>query len=63
MTEWKVAYHKVLGINRSYNNIARTVVTDTNSTTLNKKLRDKNMKEYHEAVNKVFDFLNERGNL
>lgn len=63
MTEWKVAYHKVLDINRSYNNIARTVVADTNSTTLNKKLRDKNMKEYHEAVNKVFDFLNERGNL
>ena len=57
MTEWELAYHEVLDISKSYSNITRSILAETDAATLNKELRSKNMKEYYEAVKQVFDFL------
>ena len=62
MTEWEFAFHEVLDISRSYSNITRSVLAETDAKTLNKELESKNMKEYYEVVKQVFDFRNERGN-
>ena len=62
VTEWELAYHEVLDISKSYSNITRSILAETDATALNNELRSKNMKEYYEAVKQVFDFLNERGN-
>ena len=62
VTEWELAYHEVLTISKSYSNITRSILVETDTTKLNKELWSKNMKKYYEAVKQVFDFFNERGN-
>ena len=62
VTEWELAYHEVLDIRKSYSNITRSILAETDATTLNKKLRSKNMNEYYEAVKQAVDFLNKRSN-
>ena len=61
MTEWELVYHEVLDISKSYSNITRSILAETNATTLNKELRSKNVKHYQEAVKQVLDFLNKTG--
>ena len=39
MTEWELAYHEVLEISQSYSNITRSILAETDATTLNKELR------------------------
>ena len=62
VTEWELAYHEVLAISKCYNNITKSVLAETDAKILNKELRSKNMKEYHDAVKQVFNFLNDMGN-
>ena len=62
VTEWELACHEVLAISKSYSNITRSILVETDTTKLNKELLSKNMKKYYEAVKQVFDFFNERGN-
>ena len=62
VTEWELAYHEVLDISKSYSNIKRSILAETDAATLSKEFRSKNMKEYYEALKQVLDFLIERGN-
>ena len=39
VTEWELAYHEVLEISQSYSNITRSILAETDATTLNKELR------------------------
>ena len=60
-TQWELAYHEALDISKSYCNITRSILAETDATTLNKELRSKNMKNYYVAVKQIFNFLNESG--
>ena len=50
MTEWELAYHESQDISKSYSNIARLILAETDATALSKELQSKNMNEYYEAV-------------
>ena len=50
VTEWELAYHEVLDISKSYSNITRSILAETDTTKLKKELQSKNMKKYYEAV-------------
>ena len=47
----------VLDISKRYSIITKSLLEETDATTLNKELWSKNMKEYYEAVKQVFDVL------
>ena len=46
VTEWELAYHEVPDISKSYSNIARSILAETDARTLNKELLSKTMKDY-----------------
>ena len=62
VTEWELAYHEVLAISKSYGEIWESVLANTDANLLYKELRNRNIWEYKEAVNKFFLFIKERSN-
>ena len=63
VTEWELAYHEVLAISKSYGEISESVLANTDANLLYKELRNRNIWEYIEAVNKFFLFIKERSNI
>ena len=54
VTEWVLTYLEVLAISKIYSKISKSVLVNTGANPFHKKLKNRNILEYNEAVNKVF---------
>ena len=55
ITAWELAYHKALAINsKGYGEISKSVLANTDATSLHKELRNRNILEYSDIANQFF---------
>ena len=54
VTEWELACYDVIDVSKNCSNITRSILAETDTTTMNKELWSK---EYYEAMKEVFNFL------
>ena len=62
VTEWELAYHKVLSISKCHKEITGSQLANSDADLPHRELLSRSITEYHEAVNKVINFMKNKGN-
>ena len=62
VTEWELAYHEVLSISKCHKEITGSQLANSDADLPHRELSSRSIAEYHEAVNKVINFMKNKGN-